>query len=58
MLGAVQSKGVDWWGYTEGESLSLSIAVAALALLAIAYLGQRFWPRRQTPPPKARRQRS
>ena len=46
MLLVVDSAGVNWWGFAEGEAWMLSALVACVALAACAYLIQQWIARR------------
>ncbi|MCP4446418.1 MAG: hypothetical protein GY811_13895 [Myxococcales bacterium] len=38
----MQSGGVDWWGYVEGDELVVGLLVGITVVLAIAYLVSRI----------------
>lgn len=46
-MGAALMALASWWGYAEADPRLVGVVVAAVAVFAAAYVGQRLWRGRQ-----------
>ena len=49
MLNPVNSQGVTWWGYAEGDALALAVVTGIFVLFVAVYLFQRLRPVHSSP---------